>query len=319
MKQYLELLDRILTKGKQRQDRTGVGTIGLFGEQIKMDLSEGFPLLTTKKVHTKSIIYELLWFLKGDTNIKFLKDHGVTIWDEWADKDGELGPVYGEQWIRCQGVDASAPWFDEKGNIVFDNVENSHHARSESGQVIYNHTHRTVNQVKQAVDTLRHNPYSRRNIVSAWNVTQIQDMKLPPCHTLWQLYVEDVDRKPKGAEIHTPGIALVHEKRLSLHLYARSIDTFLGLPFNIASYAFLLHMFAHVTAMVPGDLIISFGDVHVYLNHLEQCKLQLSRPTKPLPTLKPFKNVPEMDQFQFEDFVVEGYDPHPAIKAPVAV
>jgi len=309
MKQYLELMDRILTRGRRRVDRTGVGTIGLFGEQIRMDMADGFPLLTTKKVHTKSIIYELLWFLKGDTNIKFLQENGVTIWNEWADVHGELGPVYGEQWVKCHGVTSYTSLFQD-GNIRVDGSGSP--TKDSQGNTIHSYQPSTVNQIEQAVETLRKNPYSRRNIVSAWNVNQIHQMKLPPCHTLWQLYVDDTGTRDDGTEVVS--------NRLNLHLYARSIDTFLGLPFNIASYAFLLHMLAHVADMVAGELIISFGDVHVYLNHLDQCRLQLSREPRKLPTIRSFSSeITEMTEFRFEDFKVLDYDPQEAIKAPVAV
>lgn len=278
MKAYLDLLRHILAHGHEREDRTGVGTIGVFGYQFRHDLETGFPLLTTKKVHVKSIIHELLWFLRGETNVRSLQAAGVTIWDEWADENGELGPVYGKQWRRwTAGVDHQ-----------------------------YDGAEITVDQVRKLVSDLTFNPFSRRHIVTAWNPADVPEMKLPPCHTLWQCYVE-------------PCRSGTHGKRLSLHLYARSIDSFLGLPFNIASYAFLTQMLAHVCGYTAGDLVISFGDLHIYQNHYEQVKLQLSRPPRPLPRLHFARLVKSIDDFRFEDFVIEGYDPLPAIKAPVAV
>jgi thymidylate synthase len=268
MKSYLDLLNHVMTNGKDREDRTGVGTRAVFGYQWRHDLRQGFPLLTTKKVHIKSVIYELLWFLRGDTNVKFLQGNGVTIWNEWADENGELGPVYGKQWRR---------W--------------------ETGASHY------VDQIARLVRDLADNPFSRRHIVSAWNPSDVPKMKLPPCHTLWQCQVED-----------TPGV-----RTLNLHLYARSIDSFLGLPFNIASYAFLLSMLASVTFMVPGELVISFGDLHIYKNHFEQVKEQLSRPTRDLPRLELNLDVRDIGGFSFSDFEIMAYDPHPAIKAPIAV
>ncbi len=265
MKAYLELLNHVMTHGKDREDRTGVGTRAVFGYQFRHNLKDGFPLLTTKKVHVKSIIHELLWFLKGDTNIKYLNDNGVTIWDEWADKNGELGPIYGAQWRFWMG--------DERDD--------------------------TVDQIASVIAQIKENPDSRRIIVSAWNVSQIPEMALPPCHTLWQCQVDD--------------------GTLNLHLYARSIDSFLGLPFNIASYAFLLSMLAEVTDLTPGQLIISFGDLHIYQNHFAQVAEQLARVPKDLPRLVFARKVRHIDDFRFDDFVIEGYDPHPAIKAPIAI
>lgn len=272
MKQYLDALDHILTHGKDRADRTGVGTRGVFGYQMRFDLMEGFPLLTTKKVHIKSVIHELLWFLSGSSNIAYLRQNGVTIWDEWADKDGELGPVYGVQW-RKWPVPIAAVHYP------------------------------TVDQISNLIADLKKNPFSRRHIVTAWNPPLIPQMKLPPCHTLWQCYVNDDG-------INVP--------ELSLHLYARSIDAFLGLPFNIASYAFLLTMLAHVTDMEASELIISFGDLHLYKNHFDQAKLQLTREPKEKPRLMlPRKAF--IDDFRYQDFAILDYAPHPAIKAPIAV
>ena len=264
MKQYLDILDRILREGTQKGDRTGTGTISIFGTQSRYNLEDGFPLLTTKKLHLKSIIYELLWFLKGDTNVKYLQDNGVRIWNEWADENGELGPVYGHQWRS---------WPDYNGGVI--------------------------DQISQVVDQLKHNPESRRMIVSAWNVAEVNEMALPPCHTIFQFYVAD--------------------GRLSLQLYQRSADTFLGVPFNIASYALLLQMMAQVTGLKPGDFIHTTGDTHLYLNHLDQARLQLTRTPRPLPVMKINPDVKSIFDFQYEDFQLEGYDPYPHIKAEVSV
>ena len=264
MKQYLDLLDRILTEGVKKEDRTGTGTISVFGNQMRFNLEEGFPLLTTKKLHLKSIIYELLWFLRGDTNIKYLKDHGVSIWDEWADENGELGPVYGHQWRS---------WPDENGG--------------------------TIDQIQNVVNQIKNNPDSRRMIVSAWNVAEVERMALPPCHTMFQFYVAN--------------------GRLSLQLYQRSADTFLGVPFNIASYALLLQMMAQVTGLKAGDFIHTTGDTHLYLNHIEQAKLQLTRTPRPLPRMVINPDVKDIFDFKYEDFQLEGYDPWPHIKAAVSV
>ena len=264
MKQYLDLLDRILTEGVKKEDRTGTGTISVFGNQMRFNLEDGFPLLTTKKLHLKSIIYELLWFLRGDTNIKYLKDHGVSIWDEWADENGELGPVYGHQWRS---------WPDENGG--------------------------TIDQIQNVVNQIKNNPDSRRMIVSAWNVAEVERMALPPCHTMFQFYVAN--------------------GRLSLQLYQRSADTFLGVPFNIASYALLLQMMAQVTGLKAGDFIHTTGDTHLYLNHIEQAKLQLTRTPRPLPRMIINPDVKDIFDFKYEDFQLGGYDPWPHIKAAVSV
>jgi len=264
MKAYLDLLRHILEKGAKKDDRTGTGTISAFGYQMRFDLQAGFPLVTTKKVHTKSIIHELLWFLKGETNIKYLKDNGVSIWDEWADENGDLGPVYGKQWRSWAGPDG-----------------------------------KVVDQIAEAVETLKRNPDSRRIIVSAWNPAEIGKMALAPCHCLFQFYVS--------------------EGKLSCQLYQRSADVFLGVPFNIASYALLTLIMAQVTGLKPGEFVHTFGDVHIYSNHLEQVKLQLSREPKSLPNIKINPSVRSIFDFKFEDFELTGYDPHPAIKAPVAV
>lgn len=264
MKQYLDILDRILKEGVKKEDRTGTGTLSIFGTQSRYALKDGFPLLTTKKLHLKSIIYELLWFLKGDTNVKYLQEHGVRIWNEWADENGELGPVYGHQWRS---------WPDYQGG--------------------------TIDQIKNVLEQLKHNPDSRRMIVSAWNVAEVEKMALPPCHTMFQFYVAD--------------------GRLSLQLYQRSADTFLGVPFNIASYALLLQMMAQVTDFETGDFIHTTGDTHLYLNHLEQAKLQLTRTPRKLPVMKINPDVKDLFSFQYEDFQLEGYDPWDHIKAEVSV
>ncbi len=264
MQQYLDLLKHILDTGATKSDRTGTGTTSCFGYQMRFDLQKGFPLVTTKRLHLKSIIYELLWFLKGETNIKYLNDHGVSIWNEWADENGELGPVYGKQWRNWQGAD---------------------------GQVI--------DQISDAVRQIKNNPDSRRIIVSAWNVADLSKMALMPCHALFQFYIAD--------------------GKLSCQLYQRSADVFLGIPFNIASYALLTMMMAQVCDLEPGDFIHTFGDVHIYNNHIEQVKLQLSRTPYPLPTMRLNPVVKNIFDFIYEDFTLENYQYHPAIKAPIAV
>ena len=264
MKQYLDLLKLIRETGVLKHDRTEVGTQSIFGHQMRFDLSEGFPLLTTKKVHLKSIIYELLWFIAGDTNIKYLKDHGVSIWDEWADENGDLGPVYGHQWRSWPAPDG-----------------------------------KTIDQLSEVIQTIKQNPDSRRMIVSAWNVAEVSKMALPPCHTLFQFYVA--------------------EGRLSCQLYQRSADVFLGVPFNIASYALLTMMIAQVCGLQPGEFIHTTGDTHIYLNHFDQVAEQLSRTPKALPRMVLNPEVKDIFDFKYEDFRLEGYDPWPAIKAPVAV
>ena len=264
MKQYHELLQHILDNGVKKEDRTGTGTISVFGYQSRYDLSQGFPVVTTKKVHLRSIIHELLWFLQGDTNIKYLKDNGVSIWDEWADENGNLGPVYGHQWRSWPGKNGE-----------------------------------TIDQISKLIEQIKKNPDSRRLIVSAWNVADVDNMALPPCHTLFQFYVA--------------------EGKLSCQLYQRSADTFLGVPFNIASYALLTMMIAQVCDLQPGDFVHTLGDAHLYSNHIEQTKLQLSRELRPLPTMKINPAVKDIFAFKFEDFELVNYDPHPHIKAEVAV
>ena len=270
MQAYLDLLQRILDEGVEKSDRTGTGTLSVFGHQMRFDLRAGFPLVTTKKVHTRSVFGELLWFLRGDTNVAWLQERGISIWDEWADENGDLGPVYGHQWRSWPTPDGGH-----------------------------------VDQLAEVVEQIRTNPDSRRHIVSAWNVADVDDMALPPCHTLFQFYVAP---SPDGG----PG-------RLSCQLYQRSADTFLGVPFNIASYALLTHMVAQVTGLRVGDFVHTLGDAHLYLNHLEQARLQLTREPRPLPTLVLDPSVTALDAFELEHVAVEGYDPHPAIKAPIAV
>lgn len=264
MKQYHDLLQHVLDNGIKKQDRTGVGTLSVFGYQMRFNLQEGFPLITTKKLHVKSIIYELLWFLKGSTNIQYLKENGVTIWDEWADEKGDLGPIYGYQWRS---------WPDYNGGYI--------------------------DQISQLIEELKRHPNSRRLIVSAWNVAQLKEMRLPPCHILFQFYVAD--------------------GKLSCQLYQRSADIFLGVPFNIASYALLLMMVAQVTNLEPYEFIHTLGDAHLYLNHIEQAKLQLTRDFRPLPKIILNPDVKNIFDFRYEDIKLEGYDPHPHIKAEVAV
>ena len=264
MQQYLSLLNRILTEGATKTDRTGTGTMSVFGNQMRFNLADGFPLLTTKKLHLKSIIYELLWFLRGDTNVHYLQEHGVRIWNEWADENGDLGPVYGHQWRS---------WPDYNGG--------------------------TIDQIQNVLDLIRNHPDSRRMIVSAWNPAEVEQMALPPCHCLFQFYVAD--------------------GKLSLQLYQRSADTFLGVPFNIASYALLLQMMAHVSGLEAGDFIHTTGDTHLYLNHLDQARLQLTRTPRPLPKMLINPDVKNLFDFHYEDFLLEGYDPWPHISAQVSV
>ena len=264
MKAYLDLMRHVLERGHRKSDRTGTGTLSTFGWQMRFDLAAGFPLLTTKKVHFKSVAYELLWFLKGETNVRWLQEHGVSIWDEWADASGELGPVYGSQWRSWPSPDGSA-----------------------------------IDQISQVVESIRTRPDSRRHIVTAWNPAEIEKMKLPPCHVLFQFYVAD--------------------GRLSCQMYQRSADLFLGVPFNIASYALLTLMVSQVCALKPGEFVHTLGDAHLYLNHLEQAREQLTRAPRPLPRLRLNPAARDIFGFRYEDFTLEGYDPHPAIKAPIAV
>jgi len=265
MLEYQRLLKKVLTHGSYREDRTGTGAYSIFGEQSRYDLSAGFPVVTTKKVHLRSIIHELLWFLKGDTNIRYLQENKVTIWDEWADDQGDLGPVYGAQWRGWMGAPGAEP----------------------------------IDQIVKLIEGIRSNPYSRRHIVSAWNVAVVDQMALPPCHCLFQFFVSG--------------------GKLSCQLYQRSADLFLGVPFNIASYALLIHMVAQVCGLQPGDFVHTFGDLHLYKNHLDQARLQLTREPRPLPQMKLNPTVKDLFDFKYEDFTLEGYDPHPAIKAPIAI
>jgi thymidylate synthase len=265
MQPYLDLVRRVLEEGETRPDRTGTGTRSLFGHQMRFDLGDGFPLLTNRKIHTRSVIHELLWFIKGETNIKYLKDNNVSIWDEWADSEGNLGPVYGKQWRRWEGPDG-----------------------------------KVIDQLKGVIDQIQRDPHSRRHIVSAWNVADIPQMALAPCHVMFQFYVSQ-------------------SGKLSCQLYQRSADLFLGVPFNVASYAILTHMIAQVCDLRPGDFIHTIGDAHLYENHLDQAKLLLERDPRPLPTLVLNPNIRNIDDFTFEDIAIENYDPHPAIKALVAV
>ena len=264
MKQYLDLMKDILENGSTKTDRTGTGTVSVFGRQLRFDLSQGFPLITTKKLHLRSIIYELLWFLKGETNVKYLKDNGVSIWDEWADENGELGPVYGHQWRSWPAPDG-----------------------------------RSIDQISQVIDQIKRKPDSRRHIVTAWNPAEVDKMALPPCHALFQFYVAD--------------------GKLSCQLYQRSADYFLGVPFNIASYALLTYMFAQQCDLLPGEFVWTGGDVHLYTNHLEQAKLQLTRDPYPQPQLNIKRTPPSIFDYQFEDFGIVNYQAHPSIKAPIAV
>jgi thymidylate synthase len=265
MLEYHRLLEKVLTHGSYREDRTGTGAYSVFGEQSRYDLSAGFPIVTTKKLHLRSIIHELLWFISGDTNVRYLQENKVTIWDEWADENGELGPVYGAQWRRWQGAPGAPP----------------------------------VDQIVKLIEGIRNNPYSRRHIVSAWNVPFIDEMALPPCHCLFQFFVA--------------------EGKLSCQLYQRSADLFLGVPFNIASYALFTLMIAQVCGLQAGDFVHTFGDLHLYQNHLDQAKLQLTREPRALPVMKLNPEVKDLFAFKYDDFTLEGYDPHPAIKAPIAV
>ena len=270
MRQYLELLQEVIQHGVPKGDRTGTGTLSQFGRQMRFDLSDGFPLLTTKKLHVKSILHELLWFLRGETNVRYLREHGVTIWDEWADQEGELGPVYGHQWRQWPAADGGG-----------------------------------VDQISDVIQRIQVDPDSRRLIVSAWNVADLPRMALPPCHLLFQFYVAE---NPAGGP-----------RRLSCQLYQRSADLFLGVPFNIASYSLLTMMIAQVTGLVPGEFVHTFGDVHLYQNHLDQARIQLERDPRSLPTIQLNRQIDSIFDFRFEDFTLEGYDPHLPIRAPIAV
>lgn len=317
MKEYLDMLRYIERNGVKKQDRTGTGTLSVFGYQMRFNLEDGFPLLTTKKVHLKSIIYELLWFLAGDTNIKYLKDHGVSIWDEWADANGDLGPVYGHQWRswpaeqpntlgQCQPLSAAQPLSQCQPLSAAQPQPRQSNApgtaapgRQSNAPTAPDTTPAHIDQIKNVVEQIKKNPDSRRLIVTAWNPAEVDIMALPPCHCLFQFYVAD--------------------GRLSCQLYQRSADTFLGVPFNIASYALLTMMVAQVTGLKPGDFVHTLGDAHIYLNHLDQVRTQLAREPRPLPKMRLNPDVKDIFGFKYEDFTLEGYDPWPAIKAPVAV
>ena len=282
VRQYLDLLDRVLTDGVTKSDRTGTGTLSVFGHQMRFDLAEGFPVLTTKRLHLRSIIGELLWFLRGDTNVRWLQERGITIWDEWADEHGDLGPVYGYQWRSWPTPDG-----------------------------------RHVDQIARVLESVRSNPDSRRHIVSAWNVADVDSMALPPCHVLFQFYVRP-DVSPAALAARAAGEHTAYPAFLDCQLYQRSADIFLGVPFNIASYALLTAMVAQVTALRPGHFVHTLGDAHLYLNHLDQARLQLSRPPRPLPALRLTPGL-ALDAFDLADVELVGYDPHPGIKAPIAV
>ncbi len=281
MQQYLDLLQRILTEGSYKSDRTGTGTYSVFGHQMRFNLADGFPVLTTKKLHLRSIIYELLWFLKGDTNIKYLKDHGVSIWDEWADENGDLGPVYGKQWRSWATADGHA-----------------------------------VDQISELIEQIKTNPDSRRLMVCAWNVGEVPKMALPPCHVLFQFYVNNGEI---SCQLYQRSADVFNNGEISCQLYQRSADVFLGVPFNIASYSLLLMMVAQVCGLKAKEFVHTFGDAHIYSNHVEQAKLQLTRTPKPLPTMRINPEVKSIFDFQYEDFTLENYNPDPHIKAEVAV
>jgi thymidylate synthase len=300
MIQYLDLLRHVLENGKFKRDRTGTGTYSVFGAQTRFDLRKDFPVLTTKKLHLRSIIYELLWFLRGDTNVRWLQENKVTIWDEWADDNGNLGPVYGKQWRHwTKSTPRSREQNAAEESTLFDLSEFSDGANVTSAGSRVRGKQSGIDQIEQVIKQIKKNPGSRRLIVSAWNVADIDSMALPPCHALFQFYVSDGE--------------------LSCQLYQRSADLFLGVPFNIASYALLTMMVAQVSGLKPGEFIHTFGDLHLYANHIEQAKLQLSREPRPLPQMKLNPSVKKIDDFKFEDFELVNYDPHPGIKAPIAV
>ena len=339
MKQYQDLMAEVFAKGAPKKDRTGTGTLSIFGHQMRFNLQEGFPLVTTKRCHLRSIIHELLWFLKGDTNIQYLKDNGVTIWDEWADKNGDLGPVYGKQW-RAWTAHTDMPVFNRAACDELE-AEGWEESGVRGSDLLYS---RDIDQIAKVMDQLKNDPDNRRIIVSAWNVADLDDMALAPCHAFFQFYTRElsVTERLDWMEINRPeqfkgmrfsndiinNDTLMHaamesesvpSRSLSCQLYQRSCDVFLGLPFNIASYALLIHMFAQQANMAVGDFVWTGGDVHLYSNHLEQARTQLGRTPRPLPKLIIKRKPDSIFDYKFEDFEIEGYDPHPAIKAPVAI
>ena len=341
MKQYQDLMAEVFAKGTPKKDRTGTGTLSIFGHQMRFNLQEGFPLVTTKRCHLRSIIHELLWFLKGDTNIQYLKDNGVTIWDEWADKQGNLGPVYGKQWREWSAIKALP--FEEAEKTIASGAEDLNEAYWDNNENCSLYFVRTqIDQIAKVMDQLKNDPDNRRIIVSAWNVADLDDMALAPCHAFFQFYTREMslDERVQWAEendnelwsdyIHATFVdentrlgwldkAGVPTRKLSCQLYQRSADVFLGVPFNIASYALLIHMFAQQANMAVGDFVWTGGDVHLYSNHLEQARTQLGRTPRALPKLIIKRKPDSIFDYKFEDFDIEGYDPHPAIKAPVAI
>ncbi|EBS0563310.1 thymidylate synthase [Salmonella enterica subsp. enterica serovar Muenchen] len=343
MKQYQDLMAEVFAKGTPKKDRTGTGTLSIFGHQMRFNLQEGFPLVTTKRCHLRSIIHELLWFLKGDTNIQYLKDNGVTIWDEWADKNGDLGPVYGKQW-RSWPVIRAVPYeqFNELTAAGYEDLDAGTWSMDENCSLYF--IGKTIDQISKVIDQLKNDPDNRRIIVSAWNVADLDDMALAPCHAFFQFYTRELDFderlrwlevnnftqycKPTFSNDSIDDLDKLHSRldefdvprrSLSCQLYQRSADVFLGVPFNIASYALLIHMFAQQANMVVGDFVWTGGDVHLYSNHLEQARTQLGRSPRPLPKLIIKRKPDSIFDYKFEDFEIEGYDPHPAIKAPVAI
>lgn len=342
MEQYQDLMTRVMSEGVPKKDRTGTGTLSIFGHQMRFNLQEGFPLVTTKRCHMRSIIHELLWFLKGDTNVKYLNDNGVTIWDEWKNKDGDLGPVYGKQW-RSWPVIRAVPYeqFNELTAAGYEDLDAGTWSMDENCSLYFVRTQ--IDQISKVMDQLKNDPDNRRIIVSAWNVADLDEMALAPCHAFFQFYTRELthEEREQWLDEHRPGEWAkiqrlcgidpetgyhdifdsegVPDRQLSCQLYQRSADVFLGVPFNIASYALLVHMFAQQANMTVGDFVWSGGDVHLYSNHLEQTRTQLGRTPRPLPKLIIKRKPDSIFDYKFEDFEIEGYDPHPAIKAPVAI